>query len=288
MDDNGRTTYHVVDGKQRLETIFLFADNKISIDKAFGDTNLNGKKFKNLSTDAKRMFWDYVLVVDYLESVEGTLIEEVFNRVNRNAKNLLPQELRHARFDGWFITEVEEESEDPFWGDINVSTAVKAKRMKDVQLIAELMAIILDNGIVGFDQDYLDSIHAEYDEPDETAKDFDKAAYKKKITQVKKILSEMDTANGCIDKYCKTANNLYTIWALVVLTKRLPVTRTLASRYLAFMKKVQTFINSDAPEDYKPTPASKNHFKYYLNSQGAATDKQQRENRLHALTAGVL
>jgi len=59
VDDYGKTTYNIVYGKQRLETIFMFIDNKISRDSGFGDVNLNWKKFKDLDTEYKRLFWDY-------------------------------------------------------------------------------------------------------------------------------------------------------------------------------------------------------------------------------------
>ncbi len=116
IDGNGFTTYHVVDGKQRLETILNFAKNKIAIDANFGDINYNGKKFNDLTQEQKREFWDYTLVVDFIEAVDGANIDQVFDRVNRNSINLQPQELRHARFNGWFITETEGESEDDFCG----------------------------------------------------------------------------------------------------------------------------------------------------------------------------
>ena len=42
IDDIGRATYHVVDGKQRLESILNFADNKYALDKNFGDDRFDG------------------------------------------------------------------------------------------------------------------------------------------------------------------------------------------------------------------------------------------------------
>ena len=207
-DSNGRSTYFVVDGKQRLETIIMFAENKIAIDKQFADTELSGKKFKQLSTELKKRFWDYILVVDYLESVDGTLIEEVFNRINMNSKNLQPQELRHARYDGWFIKAAEKESEDSFWEIVNVSTTAKSKRMRDVQLISELMLIIIENEVVGFDQDYINAMYAKYDEPDETVPSFDKKKYEVQKESIKKILRSMNDVNGCIKEFATTANNL--------------------------------------------------------------------------------
>jgi uncharacterized protein with ParB-like and HNH nuclease domain len=63
IDDNGFTMYHIVDGKQRLETILGFAKNKIAIYPNYGDVNFDGKKFSELDVDQKRKFWDYTLVV---------------------------------------------------------------------------------------------------------------------------------------------------------------------------------------------------------------------------------
>lgn len=52
--------------------------------------------------------------------------------------------------------------------------------MKNVQLIAELLLIILDKKIVGFNQEYLDDMFAYYDSPDETVENFDEEVYKTK------------------------------------------------------------------------------------------------------------
>jgi len=39
-DEDGRPTYHVVDGKQRLQTLILFTQGKIRIPDDFADINL--------------------------------------------------------------------------------------------------------------------------------------------------------------------------------------------------------------------------------------------------------
>lgn len=69
----------------------MFNENKIAIDKNFGDNNLDGKRLQDLSIEYKRRFWDYVLVVDFIENIEGTSIESVFDRVNRNSKIYNPR-----------------------------------------------------------------------------------------------------------------------------------------------------------------------------------------------------
>lgn len=290
INDSGFAMYHVVDGKQRLETILSFADSKIAISNDFGDENLNGKKFRDLSVEQKRKFWDYVLVVDFIDSIEGTNIEEVFDRVNRNSKNLQAQELRHAKYDGWFITEAENESDVRFWWDIKVTTRAKEKRMKNIQFVSELLLIILEGDIVGFSQDYLDLMYAKYDTLDEIEDDyqlegtFDEEAYKTKKEEVKQIFTEMNNVNGCIDTYGKTANNLYSLWALIYLNlDKLSTVEELAKNYLSFMQAVDVFIQAKTSEDAELSNEKENYFAYYKNSKGASTELPQRRSRLNAL-----
>jgi len=62
-NENGKSTYHVVDGKQRIETIFKFSGNNISMSKDHLDGELAGKKFRDLSIDYKQKFWEVILRV---------------------------------------------------------------------------------------------------------------------------------------------------------------------------------------------------------------------------------
>src|SRR4051812_28907207 len=59
IDDNGQATYNVVDGKQRLNTVFeyregLFAGPSDSVVSAFRD-----KTWEQLDSELKRAFWAY-------------------------------------------------------------------------------------------------------------------------------------------------------------------------------------------------------------------------------------
>jgi hypothetical protein len=166
----GKQLYHVVDGKQRLETVLRFTKNEISVNKDFGDIALDGKKWKDLdsSPELKKKFWDYVFSVEFIDVTDGVIINTVFDRLNRNARKLERQEIRHARFDGWFISMAENEAENnEEWGSWGVVTKARARRMKDVQSISELLIVILESRIDGFDQDYIDEIYAGYDDVNE-------------------------------------------------------------------------------------------------------------------------
>src|ERR1035437_2265854 len=61
ISPEGNATYHVVDGKQRLQTILAFAHDKLRIAKTFGDVRLDGKKWADLEgeQELRHRFWNY-------------------------------------------------------------------------------------------------------------------------------------------------------------------------------------------------------------------------------------
>jgi hypothetical protein len=281
VDDNGFTKYFVVDGKQRLETIILFFENRLAIAANFGDSNIDGKRFKQIPTEYKRKFWDYTIVVDFIDSIDGTNIEEVFDRVNRNARNLQPQELRHARFNGWFINLVEDEADLDFWWKYKISTRARDKRMKNVQFISELFIILLDNEIAGFDQLHLDSKYANFDDIEDLIENhsFNPDQFTEDLKSLKSFIEAMNSHNNCIDRFVAGSNNnFYTLWAYLYLNQ--PENPTLvADNYLRFMELVSS-LNDELIEQ---EGIDENASNYYQNSRGASTDLFQREARLKVL-----
>src|SRR5260221_2233260 len=127
VSESGDAMYHVVDGKQRLQTILSFSQNDLRLSKDFGDARLDGKKWKQLQGDQelKHRFWNYQITVEMIDDVQGTLINEVFDRLNRNARKLARQELRHAKFDGWFATYVEKEAGEDDWVTLGIVTTAR-------------------------------------------------------------------------------------------------------------------------------------------------------------------
>jgi hypothetical protein len=292
IDDKG-TTYSVVDGKQRLETIIRFTENKIAIDKNYGDSRLNGKKWENIKSDPEltHMFWNYVISVEFINVIEGTTyVNEVFDRLNRNSRKLEEQELRHAKFDGWFITFVEHESEEPDWGKLGVVTTARAKRMKDVQFLSELLIVLLKNGISGFDQNEISEIYADYENPSENGKllHFDEYETKKQFSTARQFLVEVENTNESVTHFAKDFKDCYTLWSCVVLNlPNLPPAAEFASEYADFMEHVnrfkdETFLTEENIKSFS------SHYKYYQNSLGANTEAPQRNERYNALKTTIL
>ena len=286
-DDQGKTTYHIVDGKQRLQTILMFVNNEIHIGKDYGDKNFNDKIFDNLSTGQKQIFWNYVITVDFVDSVETQSVNQIFDRLNRNSKNLNEQELRHAKYDGWFIREAEKEAENPFWEDVRISTKSKSKRMRDVQFISELLMVILEKQLVGFNQDRITDIYAMYDDLSDNP-EFEVDDYLIKKEKVRKYVEEMENhSSRAITTWAKTANNFYTLWSLIVLHDGdLPPPEEVAIKYDSFMRRVSTM--GDEIDSTSLSPYDSLVYNYYSNSRGASTDLKQRTERFDSLKKALL
>jgi len=137
LNENGRATYHVVDGKQRLQTIIDFTENKVRIPDDFDDVNLQRKRWADLERATRERIWNYVLIVEMLPDTGDAALKNTFERINRNSRKLTEQEMRHARYDGWLITLAEAEAEKQEWKDFGIVTTARAKRMSDVQFISE-------------------------------------------------------------------------------------------------------------------------------------------------------
>ena len=292
-DSEGRIKYHVVDGKQRLETIIDFVGNKITIDKDFGNKALSGKKWKQLENEPtlKKKFWDYVLSVEFIDTIEGLIVNDVFDRLNRNARKLERQEMRHAKFDGWFITTAEAEAEKDEWEKLGVVTKARIKRMKDVQFISELLIVLLKERIDGFDQDYLDVICAEYETPQETLSNFSESDFHNKLVFAKKYLLEMEDSNHVVTTSANGFGSFISLWTFIALNRNsLPAAKQLARKYKDFMNKVEKLLKEKDPEEFfkRHKQGYSDAYRYFRNSIQASTDQPQRKERHETLMKALL
>lgn len=162
---DGISQYSVVDGKQRLLTLFDFASNIFPVSQnstVATITRFRGSYFKDLPNELKTSFWNYRFAVEYLHSSNEDFINNIFDRINRNVAKLTPQELRHARYNGEFISEIQKLSA---WmlkklpaGVPNIS-AQSRRQMKDDEYVAQLL-LLLEEGPKKDSQDDLDEAFA--------------------------------------------------------------------------------------------------------------------------------
>jgi hypothetical protein len=285
ISDDGEASYHVVDGKQRLQTIFEFAKGQVSIPKDFGDSRLSGKKWNDLDSENKHKFWNYLITVEMLPSVEDTLVNNVFERINRNSRKLTPQELRHAKFDGWLARRAEEEAKKQEWKNYGIVTTTRTRRMNDVQFVSEIIIMTIKQDIIGFDQDVIDKFYAEYESPEETAPNFSEEDFNRSFEEIKCFLSHMEEVNSCVSKYGKTLAHFYSLWSFILLEKLSESEpKILAQQYASFMEQViQTLDSIDLTSLQRDDGKSKEIIRYALNVRGANTDATPRRERKEAL-----
>ncbi|MEQ8746340.1 DUF262 domain-containing protein [Pyruvatibacter sp.] len=286
LDEGGRPTYHVVDGKQRLTTIIDFVAGKIRIPDDFGDTSLQKKRWKDLQRETREAFWNYVLIVEMLPSVDEASVRDTFERINRNSRKLERQEIRHAKFDGWLINSVETEANRDEWKEFGIVTTARAKRMSDVQFISELYAVVLKRKLNGFDQDWLDNLYAEYEDPQEDPL-FIEQNFAEVFEKTKKVVGEVLEHCPDIKNHTKVLVHFYTLWGFLVLhTDKKFDPKVFADKYITFMNNVTEEIKAAASDNPSPTVDEAIRI-YAANSRGASTDHTPRAARLSQLVTAM-
>lgn len=159
-----KTKYEVLDGQQRLTTIFKYIDDKFKVKRMHNPEN-SEVVFSDLSDKKKTVILNFeVSVMDVSDTAE-TEIYELFARLNSNNIKLNNQEIRSAKYHGYFksyiVTENRKWSQNIFT-PYKVFTKSNKARMLDEEYLAQL-ALLSDKGMVEGNKKNLDSIYEEYD-----------------------------------------------------------------------------------------------------------------------------
>jgi len=150
------TKYLVIDGQQRLRSIFFFyeglfgkeADGKQKTFKLVGlDENISyaGKTYKELLAEDKRKLDGGVLRAINIRQIspneENTSVYHIFERLNTGGTPLKPQEIRNCVFHGNLVTTLKELNENDSWREI-IGKPSRDKHQKDVEFILRLLALL--------------------------------------------------------------------------------------------------------------------------------------------------
>lgn len=301
LDEIGKATYHVVDGKQRLETILKFVKNKIRLPKDFDNKNIDlvGKVWKDIPIEYKIRFWSYIIPVDQFDLIEEINIDEMFDRLNRNSRKLEPQELRHAKYDGWFANLSEKLSSDyGILKDLKIVTTARARRMKDTQFVSELLMLIIKNDINGFSQDVIDNYYAYYDdielieedsereEFDELRKDIEYDLVESDFKKTIEYINSMNNENNCVVDFSRSFTHFYSLFSLIIISgnEKLGDSKEVANKYHKFMSLVNDYIKNPKDSEIK----DERIINYAVASSGASTDLPRRTKRYHSLKEYIL
>lgn len=147
----------VVDGQQRLNTIYQYISN---------DPSLKLKRiprYSELSNEEKEDFLYYTVVVRDLKKRTPEEIKEIFSRINSVQYALNAMELNNALYEGEFITTAKKILRSNLLLDLDVLSETEVSRMRDLEFITTIMATLEIGGyfnstreVEGFIQKYED------------------------------------------------------------------------------------------------------------------------------------
>jgi hypothetical protein len=142
-----RTIREVVDGQQRLKTIFSYVNDGFKISKTHNE-EFGGKFYSELPEDTQRQILQYELAVDLLLDASDEDVLDVFARLNSYSRNLVGQELLNAKYFGEFKQTVYQLSLEflKFWTSNQIINDSQILRMAEAELVSDLL-IAMSDGI---------------------------------------------------------------------------------------------------------------------------------------------
>lgn len=139
---NGKDSFEVVDGQQRLRAIWEFIEGQYTLgkDSIFDKENFSGFHYSDLPKPVQKQLKDYVVVVtEIIESAPGE-INELFTRLQKGV-SLNPPELRHALVSniGNYVSSFVDKQKSKFF---NADCKIEDKRFKHQDYVDHIIALI--------------------------------------------------------------------------------------------------------------------------------------------------
>ncbi|WP_290791834.1 DUF262 domain-containing protein [Flavihumibacter sp. UBA7668] len=135
--DTGEGTQLLVDGLQRVNTIFQYfsGDKELKL--------INVPRYEDLSKDEKQAFLQYDVAVRDLGAVSKDLVIEVFKRLNATKYSLHDIEISNAVYAGELKKFAENVASNKFFENHSVFNAADYKRMGDLRYCLTVISTLL-------------------------------------------------------------------------------------------------------------------------------------------------
>ncbi|HAT50398.1 MAG: DUF262 domain-containing protein [Nitrospirae bacterium] len=277
-DKTGKTSFDVIDGKQRLTSIKRFIDGEIKISNEFGeepfsDPQLYGKYFGDLDSKEllpyKQKFWRYHIPVEYIDASDQNIVEAIFDRLNRNGEPLKKQELRNAQYHSTeLLSTIEKLSEHPLFK--SRFTEQMCNRMENMEFISELLFVTLENGIFDAKQDVIDGFYKKYNKHENLDR------LKSALPLFNKSTDLMASIDLDYEKYrISGISHLYGLWCFSWYC----VNNKTSVSVNSIKKKLNSFFDKFSQRESEDSSVAE--YKYTLSAN--TKSKSQRENRLRCL-----
>lgn len=135
--ETGHGTEVVVDGQQRLTTLFQYfnGSNEIQLGSL--------PAYRDLDEESKKAFLEYEVVVRDLGSLTDTETRDLFQRINSTSYGLNAMEVNNGRYDGELKNFCEEHTKIEFLEKHQVFSVQDGRRMNDTKWILTLVITLL-------------------------------------------------------------------------------------------------------------------------------------------------
>lgn len=284
----GKVKYAIVDGQQRIRTVLQFlgvdTDSKEQMYNNFALTTLDDiSEWKNLTfdeldDDIQEKFLLYEFSMRNLITNNDDEITDMFKRLNENLTPLNSQELRNATYIGPFLKlSFELAEENIYWAENGIVSPGSIRRMKDIELVSELLIGIL-HGPQDGNSKVIDEYYKQYEIYDEE--------FPEQRTVTKLFRAILDLIEKILPDIKKTkwSNKLYfysLFVALGYLFNNFKLTVNQYSEIRKTLDKIDSGV-SKIHED-KDAKVEKNIKEFYLATRENVSSKQKRGVRHEVL-----
>lgn len=277
-EDSGKSSYDVIDGKQRLLTIIAFIKDEIFLPEdcsmdGLGISELDGKKFSDFKEEPllgiKKKFWQYELTIEFIESNESEVIDSIFDRLNRNGEPLNAQELRNATYhSSSFYKSILNISKNVYIQELLFK--LDKNRKEDVEFCSELYFTLIEGRIIDSNKQQLDEMYVKYCSDNKSQQELEQ--YELEFNEIVSILEKI--LSGFTKYYIYSVSHLYALWCLAWQTKKQGVDAS------AINSRIPDFYSKVKAKDY----SEKQYISEYIYSMQQATKSYtSRNKRVNAL-----
>lgn len=165
VTENRERKKEIIDGQQRVSTIYEFINDEFALSKNVSDETLYGYKFSELAFENQQEILDYEFSFISIRNTTESDIISIFSRLNSFTLPLNAQEKRNAIWSGQFKTLIYKLSSlySTFWDEFKIFSDKSIARMGEAQFISEVV-VTLDVGFQNYSKKKIDDSYKKYDQ----------------------------------------------------------------------------------------------------------------------------